>query len=70
MTKHDRFRRDHILDVIEDFQVTYGHPPSVRDIMRRVGLASPAAVDYHLGQLERDGLIVKCQCGCSRARVA
>lgn len=70
MTKHDAFRREHILDAIERFQRDYGHSPSVRDIKEAVGLASTSAVFYHLMAMERDGLIVRCSCGCQRPVLA
>lgn len=66
MTKHDAHRADRILDTIERFQREYGHSPSVRDIMEAVGLASTSAVWHHLMVMERDGLIVRCRCGCQR----
>jgi SOS-response transcriptional repressor LexA len=66
MTKHDKHRATDILGVILDFQTEYHHPPSVRDIQVRVGLASTSAVHHHLTRLEREGSIVKCACGCGR----
>lgn len=66
MTAHDRHRADRILGVIETFQREYGHSPSVRDIMERVGLHSTSAVHHHLMVMERDGLITRCGCGCQR----
>lgn len=34
-----------------------GYPPTVREIGKAVGLKSPAAVQYHLDELESVGLI-------------
>jgi SOS-response transcriptional repressor LexA len=66
VTKHDKFRAEHVLDVIVDFTETYGHPPSVRNIMARLELASTSAIHYHLSHLQRDGRIASCRCGCRR----
>lgn len=57
MTKHDPNRGANVLTVIEDFRAEYGYPPSVREIMPRVGLSSTSAVHHWLGRLERAGLI-------------
>ena len=66
MTAHDARRRDLILETIEDFQLEYGHPPSVRDLVPRVGLASTSAVHYHLRHLLREARVRQCSCGCGR----
>lgn len=66
MTKHDAYRADDILAVIEEFIAEFGHPPSIRDIIPRVGLASTSSVYYHLKRLEKDQRIVRCGCGCQR----
>lgn len=70
VTKHDAHRPDRIVDVITEFDREFGHPPSVRDIVDRVGLASTSAVHYHLRRLVDGGVIVACRCGCGRYRVA
>lgn len=57
MTKHRPDRASDILDTIEDFGREYGYPPTIRELMERVGLRSTSAVHYHLGQLERKGLL-------------
>lgn len=69
MTKHDPDRAARILETIELFTEDYGHPPSIRDISLRVGLV-PSAVHGHIARLLRDGLVVRCRCGCGRVRVA
>jgi SOS-response transcriptional repressor LexA len=66
MNSHDPRRRDLIYDVIERWQQEYGHSPSVRDIMERVGLTSTSAVHHQLVLMERDGVITRCGCGCQR----
>lgn len=70
MTKRDAGRPETVLAVIDDFTDEYGHPPSVRQLMERVGLSSPSATHYHLRKLVRAGRIVECECGCGRYRLA
>lgn len=50
-------RRDRILKYIRAFARENGYPPTVREIQRACGLASPRPVQYHLAALEREGLI-------------
>jgi len=50
-------RRDRILNYIRYFARKNGYPPTVREIQRACGLASPRPVQYHLEALEREGLI-------------
>lgn len=69
MTKHGKGRRDLILSVMDDFDDEYGHPPSVRQIMARVGLASTSAVHHHLRRLLQAGLVAECECGCGTYRL-
>jgi len=66
MTAKRADRADRILDVYADFARDYGHSPSVRDILDRVGLASTSAVHYHLKRLVRDGSLRYCPCECGR----
>ena len=49
--------RARILNFIQEFTRENGYPPTVREIQRAFGLASPRAVQYHLEALEREGLI-------------
>ena len=49
--------RARILNFIQEFTRENGYPPTVREIQRAFGLASPRAVQYHLEVLEREGLI-------------
>ena len=49
--------RARILNFIREFTRENGYPPTVREIQRAFGLASPKAVQYHLEALDREGLI-------------
>lgn len=53
MTKHDYSRPQRILEYVHEAD----YPPSVREIMEAVDLASTSAVHHHLVKLERQGLI-------------
>ena len=53
VTKHDAERKVRILDFIAATLRARGYPPSVREIMQAVGLASTSAVHHHLQMLER-----------------
>jgi SOS-response transcriptional repressor LexA len=66
VTAHDARRADAILETIQDFTTEYGHPPSLRDLVPRVGLASTSAVHYHLRRLLAGGFVRQCSCGCGR----
>ncbi len=57
MTRHDAERKTKILEYIAATLRARGYPPSVREIMSAVGLASPSAVHHHLRVLERDGYL-------------
>ena len=70
MTKHRADRADLIVRTISDFEAEYGHPPSVRDIVARVDLASTSAAHYHLTRLAKAGRLARCGCGCGRFWVA
>jgi len=48
-------RRAEILAFIEDHVERHGYPPTVREIGRGVGLASPSTVHRHLEKLEEGG---------------
>jgi repressor LexA len=50
-------RQARILDVIRDFTIEHGYPPSVREIGVRVGLSSSSTVQSHLKALEKRGLV-------------
>ena len=57
MTKHDAERKVRILDFIAATLRARGYPPSVREIMQAVGLASTSAVHHHLQMLVREGYL-------------
>jgi repressor LexA len=57
VTTHDAERKTKILDYIAATLRTRGYPPSIREIMHAVGLASTSAVHHHLLILERDGYL-------------
>jgi SOS-response transcriptional repressor LexA len=46
-----------IYDFIVTFSEKNGFPPTIREIMQAVGLASPGTVSMHLRRLEADHLI-------------
>ncbi len=52
-------RRDQILEAIEDFWIEHRFPPTVRELMRIVGLQSPRSVQVHLDKLEAEGRILR-----------
>jgi repressor LexA len=66
VTKHDAERKVRILDFIAATLRARGYPPSVREIMQAVGLASTSAVHHHLQMLEREGYLERGE-GQSRA---
>jgi repressor LexA len=66
VTRHDAERRQKILDYIAAMIRANGVPPSVREIMRAVGLASTSAVHHHLRGLEEDGYLDR---GASQSRM-
>lgn len=57
MTKHEPDRSLRVLEAIEAYIAANGYPPTIRELMPIVGLASTSGVDMHLRRLERDGLI-------------
>ena len=50
-------KREEILEFLRDFSTQNGYAPTVREIMRAVGLKSTASVYYHLSALNDAGLI-------------
>jgi SOS-response transcriptional repressor LexA len=58
MTKHDKARGDHIIEVIADYTREYGYAPSIREIAERVGLASTAATHYWIKRLLAEGRLL------------
>lgn len=52
-------KQEEVLVYIKKYIVTYGYPPSVREICAGLNLSSPATVHTHLKQLEIKGAISK-----------
>lgn len=52
-------KQQEVLTFIKKYIVSYGYPPSVREICAGLGLSSPATVHTHLTQLELKGAISK-----------
>ncbi|NIM04444.1 MAG: transcriptional repressor LexA [Armatimonadetes bacterium] len=50
-------RQRHVLEQIHHVIRETGHPPTVREIMERLGLSSTCTVQRHLEALERKGFI-------------
>ncbi|WP_350257581.1 transcriptional repressor LexA [Scrofimicrobium sp. R131] len=50
-------RQQQILDFVRQYGKEVGYAPSVREIGRAVGLASPSTVKHHLDYLSRVGLL-------------
>lgn len=57
-TKDGRRARRRILDFLVSYRESQGYPPSVRDIATWTSIP-PATVFYHLGVLEREGVITR-----------
>ena len=50
-------RHKKILEVLEDYQVNVGYPPSIREIGKEADISSTSVVNYYLDQLEEKGYI-------------
>jgi repressor LexA len=50
-------RQQEIFDFIKRYSEKNGYPPTVRDIGKAVGLASPSTVHAHLDNLQKLGLV-------------
>lgn len=46
-----------VLEVLEEFWREHGYPPTIRELGRLVGIASPSAVLKHLRSLEKKGYL-------------
>ena len=51
-------RQEEILNFIK-YIVSYGYPPTVREIGKAIGVSSPATIHAHLTNLENKGFIKK-----------
>lgn len=68
MTKHDPHRREAIVGFVAGYVKEHGYGPSVREVMRAVGLRSSSAAYHHLRALREARVLTgegeKCQqCG-------
>lgn len=52
-------RQKDILEFVKKYIVSYGYPPTVREIAKGLGLSSPATIHSHLSNLEEKGYIKK-----------
>lgn len=52
-------RQAEILTYIKEYLVSYGYPPTVREIGKALGVSSPATIHAHLANLEHKGFIKK-----------
>lgn len=68
MTRKRADRADMIVRAIDRHTSRFGYAPSVREIMREVGLSSPAAVHHHLTALRKAGRLLDSE-GQARAWV-
>ncbi len=50
-------RHKRILEYLDEYQVKYGYPPSIREIGEKTGITSTSVVNYYLDQLEKSGYI-------------
>ncbi|MEW6456055.1 MAG: transcriptional repressor LexA [Acidobacteriota bacterium] len=50
-------KQKRVLDAIEEFLTKKGYSPSIREIGKELGLASPSTVHKHIVSLERKGFI-------------
>lgn len=52
-------RQEEILNFIKSYIVSYGYPPTVREIGKAIGVSSPATIQSHLNNLKMKGFIKK-----------
>lgn len=57
MISHGEQQREKMLTFIRTYTEFYGYGPSIKEIGRHVGIASPNAVRNHLEKLQDQGLI-------------
>jgi repressor LexA len=50
-------RQQEIFEFIKGYLGKHGYPPTVREIGKAIGLASPSTVHAHLAKLEKSGLV-------------
>ena len=59
-------RHKKILEVLEDYQINVGYPPSIREIGKEADISSTSVVNYYLDQLEEEGYIERDRKGLAR----
>jgi repressor LexA len=52
-------RQKDIMEFVKKYIVSYGYPPTVREIAKGLNLSSPATIHSHLANLEAKGYIKK-----------
>ena len=50
-------RQEEILNYVKEYMVSYGYPPTVREIGSALGVSSPATIHTHLHNLEEKGFL-------------
>lgn len=59
LREHGERRRGEILQYVQDYWVAEGYAPSLRDIMRGCGYASPSSVHYEVDLLIAEGKLAR-----------
>jgi len=54
-------RQNEILNMIKEYIVKYGYPPTIREIGKALDISSPATIHAHLQNLEKKGIIKKME---------
>ncbi len=60
-------RQTAVLAVIDKYISDNGYSPALRDLANIMGMAGPTGVMYHLGALEKKGVITRGEAGMARA---
>lgn len=64
MTTQELTDRQHgVLVLVGAYTRAHGYPPTIREIMRTLGLCSTSSVHKHLKALEEKGYIERCHRG-------
>ncbi|MFP3895773.1 MAG: transcriptional repressor LexA [Anaerolineales bacterium] len=59
MAKELSERQEKILEVIRDYLVEYGYPPTIREIGEAAAISSTSVVSYNLSALEKKGYLIR-----------
>ena len=54
-----KINNDRMLSVYDAIRTSSPLPPTIRDLMQATGISSTSVVDYYLGRLEKEGLIIR-----------